>query len=156
MSESENNYIECRSYTHARRHPFVIGTIGGWHLPSPLTPTQLLVLLVSFGIMFWTMQLLTFLGALRFVLLLLVPGFLTWSIRHMRMEGSAPIRMLMGYATYRFHPRDGTIHGRSNRDKTKQVMKKDPIYMLNFPEEWEKQAQMAEAIAYFNDQRMAS
>jgi len=135
MTESGEHYIECRSYTHARRHPFVIGSIGGWHLPSPLTPTQLIVCLSSFGIMFWAAHFMAFLGGIRFVLMLLIPGLLTWSIRHLRMEGRAPIRMLMGYMTYKLHPKNGIIHGHSHRDRSRVHLERSRIYMVNFPDE---------------------
>ena len=47
MSEDRAQPIVCASYTHARRHPMVLGSIGGWSPPFQVTMTQLGVLLAS-------------------------------------------------------------------------------------------------------------
>jgi TcpE family len=44
---SEGGYIRCASYTHARRHPMVIGRIGAWTLPFTFTLTQAVVGVLS-------------------------------------------------------------------------------------------------------------
>jgi hypothetical protein len=114
MSTEES--VECRSYTHARRHPQVIGRIQGYTLPSPWTPTQLGVLVVSFLALLWTRPLWAHLGGfLNLLVLLGVPASLMWCVRHLRMEGRAPVRMAAGVATYVVRPRGGTLHGRASR-----------------------------------------
>ena len=45
--EDDDQSIQCATYTHARRHPMVLGSIGGWSPPFQLTMTQLGVLLAS-------------------------------------------------------------------------------------------------------------
>lgn len=113
MSAGEG--IVCRSYTHARRHPLVIGKIQGYTLPSPWTPTQLGVLVASFLALLWSRPVWAHLGGLlNLVVLLGVPMALMWCARHLRMEGRSPLRMGMGALAYVARPRQGTVHGRAH------------------------------------------
>lgn len=114
----DTDKVECRSYTYARRHPAVIGKIGGWTLPSPVSPTQLGVLVGSFVFLVQTRSLW---GHLPPVLNLLVlaglPLGLAWSVRHLRMEGRSPVRMAAGLAVLASRPPGGTRFGRPVRPK---------------------------------------
>jgi hypothetical protein len=47
MPDDLGQPIVCASYTHARRHPMVLGTIGDWSLPFQVTITQIGVFLVG-------------------------------------------------------------------------------------------------------------
>ena len=108
--------VACRSYTHARRHPVVIGKIQGYTLPSPWTPTQLGVLVASFLVLLWTRPVWAHLGGfLNLLVLLGVPVALMWCVRHLRMEGRSPARMGMGALAYVVRPRGGSLHGRAQR-----------------------------------------
>ena len=49
--EEQSGYITCATYTHARRHPMVLGKIGGWRPPFQLTLPQLGVFIVAFLLM---------------------------------------------------------------------------------------------------------
>ncbi|MFP5319464.1 MAG: TcpE family conjugal transfer membrane protein [Acidimicrobiia bacterium] len=110
-------HVVCRVYTRARRHPNVIGVIGGWTLPWPLTPTQLGVLLGSFAALMGTRQIWSIVlpGSLNTLVLGGGPIFLCWAVRHLRMEGRSPMRMAAGAASYLVRPRQGTLHGRPYR-----------------------------------------
>jgi len=109
--------VVCRVYTRARRHPNVIGVIGGWTLPWPLTPTQLGVLLGSFFALMMTRGLWSIVlpGSLTTMVLGGVPIFSCWAVRHLRMEGRSPVRMAAGVASYLVKPRQGTLQGRPLR-----------------------------------------
>lgn len=117
MKESSET-LDCRSYTRARRHPLVIGKIGGWTLPTPITPTQLLVLLGTFLTLLWTRSIWAHLGGIgNLVVQGLVPLLLAWVVRHMRVEGRPPLRALAGLAAYLSAPRGGVLRGRPFRDR---------------------------------------
>lgn len=110
--------VECRSYTHARRHPAVIGKIGGWTLPSPVSPTQLGVLVGSFVFLVQTRRMWGHLPpVLNLVVLAGLPIGLAWSVRHLRMEGRSPVRMAAGLASLVSSPPGGTRLGRPLRTK---------------------------------------
>lgn len=53
---SDDTTIACASYTHARRHPMVLGHIAGWAPPFQLTITQVLVALTTFMLLTWSWQ----------------------------------------------------------------------------------------------------
>jgi hypothetical protein len=113
--------LVCRSYTHARRHPNVIGVIGGWVLPWPITPTQLGVLLASVAMLLWTRPIWSVLPkGLHLMILAGGPLFLTWAVRHLRMEGRTPVRMAAGAMGYVGRPRQGRHRGRSCRQAKPQ------------------------------------
>lgn len=109
----EERGIPCRSYTHARRYPWVVGKIGGWQLPTQLSPTQLLVLVGSFLALLHTRGLWARLpGTLNLVVQMAMPVVLAWSVRHLRMEGRSPLRTLAGYLTLLAQPPRGRARGR--------------------------------------------
>ena len=106
--------VDCHSYTHARRYPLVIGKIGGFALPTPLSPSQIVTCLGSFLLLlvtrgWWGMFTS---GALNVLVMFVVSGVLTWAVRHLRMEGRSPIKMLKGLVTLAAAPRCGTVRGR--------------------------------------------
>ncbi|MEV6822891.1 TcpE family conjugal transfer membrane protein [Nocardiopsis dassonvillei] len=101
-----------RSYTRARRHPWVIGRIQGWTLPlGPFSATQLGVLVLSLWLLIQTAPLWTRLGPLAVVPVVL-PFAATWAVRHAQIEGRTPLRALGGYLALYTAPRRGTLHGR--------------------------------------------
>lgn len=115
---ASSDSIDCRSYTRARRHPLVIGKIGGWTLPTPISPTQLLVLLGTFLALLWTRAVWAHLGGVgNLVVQGLVPLLLAWMVRHLRVEGRPPLRAMAGLAGYLTAPRGGVLRGRSLRDR---------------------------------------
>lgn len=118
MAETEVDEVECWSYTHARRHPAIVGKIGGWTLPSPMSPTQLGVLVGSFVVLVQTRGLWGRLPpVLNLVVLAGVPIGLSWAVRHLRMEGRSPVRMAAGLTVLVSRPPGGTRLGRPVRPK---------------------------------------
>ena len=118
MSENETRAqaLVCRSYTHARRHPKVIGKIAGWTLPWPITPLQLFVAVGGFLTLLQTRGLWAHLGGLVDLLILVaLPSTAAVLLRHLRVEGRSPARFLCGYASVLSAPRHGRRHGRPVR-----------------------------------------
>ena len=116
MGEDGLGAVVCRSYTHARRHPAVIGKIGGWTLPSPVSPAQLGVLIGSFVLLVQTRRLWAQLPAvMNLVVLAGVPLGLAWAVRHLRMEGRSPVRMAAGVVCLLSAPPGGARQGRPLR-----------------------------------------
>lgn len=105
--------IQCRTYTHARRFPLVIGKVGGYALPTPLTPAQVVVLLGTVTLELMTRQYWArFPGPLDLVVALILPVGLSWVVRHATVEGRSPLRFAMGLLTYAIRPRRGLRDGR--------------------------------------------
>lgn len=118
MGDDRLEGVGCRSYTHARRHPAVIGKIGGWTLPSPLSPAQLGVLVGSFVLLVQTRRLWAHLPpVMNLVVIAGMPLALAWAVRHLRMEGRSPVRMAAGLACLLSAPPGGTRQGRPLRPK---------------------------------------
>ncbi|MGI9018772.1 MAG: TcpE family conjugal transfer membrane protein [Euzebya sp.] len=105
--------LQCRTYTHARRFPLVIGKVGGYALPTPLTPAQVVVLLGTI-----TAELVTrhhwavFPGPSDLVVAMILPVALAWAVRHATVEGRTPLRFAVGVLCYLIRPRRGLRGGR--------------------------------------------
>ena len=109
--------VQCRTYTHARRFPMVIGKIGGYALPTPLTPAQVGVLISTVIIEVSTRQVWAVLpGSLDLIVAMALPVALAWAVRHARVEGRSPSRYAVGLLTYLTRPRRGVRNGRAVRD----------------------------------------
>ena len=109
--------IICATYTHARRHPMVLGNIGGWTPPFQLTLVQVAVLIVSYVIEvqtwpIWGGHLPTAVGL---VVGGGVPCLLAWVVRRTRIEGRSLPRLAVGWAQYLSMPRGGQVGGRPHR-----------------------------------------
>jgi len=118
---SEQGYdhtLTCWSYTHARRHPSVLGKVGGAHLPfGPYTPTQGVVFLLVGATMFLTKQWwgLAVGGSLRVALMFGVPAAAMFVFRNLRIEGRSPLFFLFGVIGLICSPRHGYLRGRRAR-----------------------------------------
>lgn len=111
-----SHHLECRTYTHARRFPLVIGKIGGYALPTPLTPAQVVVLAGTVALELSTREWWARLpGALDLVVAMLLPIAAAWAVRHAMVEGRSPLRFLIGLITYATRPRRGVQAGRPVR-----------------------------------------
>lgn len=122
--------LTCRTYTHARRFPLVIGKIGGYALPTPLTPAQVVVLLASTGLLLATRDAWARLGgAGNLLVALLLPLALTWAVRHLRVEHRAPLRFALGCACYALRPRLGVRHGRPVRRPRAHHQPRTPVLL---------------------------
>lgn len=126
--------VHCASYTHARRHPMVLGRIAGWAPPFQLTITQVIVVLVTFVTLTWswslwaphlpsTVSLMTAAGA---------PVTAAWAVRHLRIEGRSLARTALGYATLLSSPSTGVVRGRPHR-ATRASSASAPIWFIGGP-----------------------
>lgn len=106
--------ISCRSYTHGRRHPQVLGKVGKRALPfGPYTLVQVGVFVTSFVLLVKTRLLWAHFGMVADSLLLMgLPCLAAWKMRRARIEGRSPLRMAAGVLSYAIRPRNGTAHGR--------------------------------------------
>lgn len=115
--EQDDQEIVCATYTHARRHPMVLGQIGGWTPPVQLTVTQIIVLVVTVLIEVKTWR---WWGAhlpmmLRVIVFLAVAYFMAWAVRHPRAEGRSLPRAALGWLLFLCRPRRGRVSGRAYR-----------------------------------------
>jgi hypothetical protein len=112
------DHIICASYTHARRHPMVLGRIAGWTPPFQLTVTQIGVLLAAFALVTWTWR--WWGPALPDTAALLVavgtPVTAAWAVRRVRVEGRSLPRAALGWVLLWCVPSTGTVGGRPARD----------------------------------------
>jgi hypothetical protein len=105
--------LRCRTHTHARRFPLVIGKVGGYALPTPLTPAQVVVLLGTVALELATRRhWARFPGSLDLLVAMVLPLLLTWAVRHATVEGRSPLRFALGLLTYATRPRRGRRGGR--------------------------------------------
>lgn len=118
MDEAEDVGILCASYTHARRHPMVLGRIAGWAPPFQLSVSQLAVLVCSFLSLMWSRPAWTIVvpPGLSGVVLLGGPIGLAWAIRRVRVEGRSLPRAALGWLTLWSQPSGGTVGGRVVRE----------------------------------------
>jgi hypothetical protein len=115
MSTEEG--VACRSYTHARRYPWVIGKIGGWQLPTQLSLVQLAAMGIGLVVVVQTRRLWAHLPrAVNLLIEIAVPGVCGWATRHLRLEGRTPLRALGGLAAYLATPPLGRVQGRPLRE----------------------------------------
>lgn len=111
--EADTTVVACRSYTHARRYPWVIGRIGGWQLPTQLTLTQLGAMAAALVLLTGTRAVWAHLPrAANLGVEAAVAALSAWAVRRARMEGRSPARALLGAASYLVSPRGGRVHGR--------------------------------------------
>lgn len=116
MSASEEELIG-HSYTRARRHPLVVGKLpGAGRLPGgPYTITQIMTMVISFGLLVLTKDLWAHFGAMNFVLMVLVPWGLAWVLRYARLDGRDPARAVRSLFIYSSTPVQGRLAGKPQR-----------------------------------------
>lgn len=119
--------VVCASYTHARRHPLVLGRIGGWAPPFQLSLAQLAVLACSLGLLASTWDL--WARGPRLVNLVVLgglPALGAWAVRHARMEGRDALRTLAAWAVA---PRAGQVAGRPVRLGCRHDLAPAPVFV---------------------------
>jgi hypothetical protein len=119
MPDDEAQPIVCASYTHARRHPMVLGTIADWSLPFQVTITQIAVLLVGLVAVnqtwrFWAPLFPPVVATIAGVGL---PVLVAWLARWVRVEGRSPLRAAWGWVQLWSAPPGGVIGGRPARER---------------------------------------
>lgn len=124
MSDPDTGQITCATYTHARRHPMVIGQIGGWTPPFQLSVTQILVLLVVVWMEYqtWSLWLGYLPPALALGVAAALPCVLVWGVRRARIEGRSLPRTVVGWISLQSAPRPGRVGGRSYRSARAAAM----------------------------------
>ncbi|HEX8802666.1 MAG TPA: TcpE family conjugal transfer membrane protein [Acidimicrobiales bacterium] len=117
--EREVAQVHCATYTHARRHPMVLGRIAGWTPPFQLSLTQIGVLLVSFYVMVntWRYWAAPLPSSLALIVGAGVPVGLTWAVRRVRVEGRSLPRAAVGWLALWATPPKGTLRGRPHLDR---------------------------------------
>ena len=106
------------SYTHALRHPIIIGRIAGWRLPWALSATQLGAIAGTTGLLLATRSVWAHLGGVgNLAVFCLVVAGAGWAARHWRVEGRSPLAAAAGIVTVVLSPgcRRGIRNGRPVR-----------------------------------------
>ena len=119
MPDDQAQPIVCASYSHARRHPMVLGTIADWSLPFQVTITQIGVFLVCLvGVnqtwRFWAPLLPPALATVTGVGL---PVLVAWLARRVRIEGRSPLHAALGWVQLWSTPPSGVSGGRPARER---------------------------------------
>lgn len=101
-----------RSYTHALRHPVVIGQVAGWRLPWAVSATQLAVVGGATAVMLATRPIWTHFGGIaNLVVFCSVVTTAGWAVRRWRVEGRSPARFAAGLLTTTVGGRRGVRNG---------------------------------------------
>ena len=88
------------SYTHALRHPVIIGHIAGWRLPWAVSATQLGAVAATTAVLLVTRPVWAHLGGVgNLIVFSVVVGMVGWAVRYWRVEGRSPLRAAAGMAT---------------------------------------------------------
>jgi hypothetical protein len=116
VSASEEELIGP-SYTRARKHPLVIGKLpGAGRLPGgPYTITQVMTMVITFGLLVMTKDLWAHFGVLNFLLMALTPWGLAWMLRYARLDGRDPARAVRSLLIYSSAPAQGRLAGKPQR-----------------------------------------
>jgi hypothetical protein len=117
MPDSVEEQITCATYTHARRHPMVIGQIGGWTPPFQLSIPQIAVLfgVVWFEYQTWGLWLGYLPSSLAMLIAAALPLVLAWAVRQARIEGRSLPRTAVAWVSLVSGPRTGRVGGRPYR-----------------------------------------
>lgn len=113
---SEPQPVVFLSYTHALRHPVIIGHVAGWRLPWALSATQLGAVAAAAIVMLAIRPVWAHMGGVgNLVVFCLMVAAAGWAARHWRIEGRSPLRVAAAVATVAIRPRDGVRNGRPVR-----------------------------------------
>lgn len=117
MVDRPSEHIVCATYTHARRHPLVLGRIAGWTPPFQLSFPQLAVLGVTLWVEVHTWR--WWAGLLpRSAAILVAVGIpcgAAWAVRRARVEGRSLVRAAVGWLNFLGSPPGGWVGGRPHR-----------------------------------------
>ncbi|MFG2753942.1 hypothetical protein [Streptomyces xanthophaeus] len=113
MSGAERQRI-ARVYTHARRHPWVLGKLGDWVVPfGPYTPAQLVVLGGGAFVLIKTLSWWSWAGPVPIVLWLGA----VWAVRGAQIAGQNPFTAVLGAVSLLLRHPAGRIGGQVARDR---------------------------------------
>ncbi|MFD4130437.1 hypothetical protein ACFXKK_26645 [Streptomyces globisporus] len=103
----------ARSYTAARRHPWVLGKLGDWVIWfGPYSPAQLVVIGGGAVLLINTFAWWSWLGPVPVVLWLVA----AWAVRGAKIGGVSPSTAVLGLVRLLSQPPAGRIAGRAARD----------------------------------------
>ncbi|MFJ7209660.1 hypothetical protein ACIQWR_39780 [Streptomyces sp. NPDC098789] len=103
-----------RSYTGARRHPWVLGKLGDWTMPfGPYTPAQLVVLGGGALVLIETFSWWSWAGPVPVVVWLVS----VWAVRGAQIAGQSPFTALLGAVVVLTRHPAGRINGQVARDR---------------------------------------
>jgi hypothetical protein len=116
----EDGRLSCATYTHARRHPMVLGRIGDWTPPVQLTFLQVGVVMATLALLYFTWNLWAGHLPLGLIVLVLIvgPAIPAVAVRHVRVEGRSTLRAAVGWLAYMWATGRDQVGGRSYRDRT--------------------------------------
>lgn len=137
MSDEEVEQITCATYTHARRHPMVLGQIAGWTPPFQLTLPQVGVLIVGYWIMFqtWGIWARFLPGGVALFLALTIPATFAWAARRARVEGRSLVRTAGGWLSLLMVPRTGRAGNRTYREGRAVALGRTTVYVASSGEQ---------------------
>lgn len=117
VEQSVGEVLHFQSYTHALRHPIIIGRVAGWRLPWALSVTQLGAVAATAILLLATRPVWAHLGGVgNLALFSLIVGGAGWAARHWRIEGRSPIAAAVGILSVALLPgRRCTRNGRRVR-----------------------------------------
>lgn len=105
-----------RSYTHALRHPVIMGHVAGWRLPWAVSATQLGAVAATAAILLGARPVWAHFGGIgNLVVFCLVVVGAGWAVRFWRVEGRSPVRFAAAWLTVTLAPRGGVCNGRPLR-----------------------------------------
>jgi len=113
----ERPAITCAAYTQARRHPHVVGVIGGKVMPWPSTNTQLGAFI---GVALFLLKTPPMWGAilpipLQLIFIIAAPCLAWWGVRYWHPDDRSPARYAAGIAVYAMRSKQGKVDGKALR-----------------------------------------
>lgn len=133
MSDPTATPVLCASYTYARRHPKVLGRIGGWAPPVQLSFVQLGTLAVSLVLLTltWDVWAPVLPPSVRLLVITGLPSGACWAVRRSRLEGRSLVRTAVGALTLTCRPRGGSVHGRPAPSAALVDWRRDQVWIAN-------------------------
>jgi TcpE family len=132
MSDTPAEQVMCATYTHARRHPLVLGHIAGWTPPFQISLPQLGVVVVTFLVemMTWRLWGAVLPQSMAVVIAIALPWGLAWAVRRARVEGRSLLRTAAGYLMLLSAPPGGKVGGRPYSEGRKADLRSAYVFLM--------------------------
>lgn len=127
----EERRLTCATYTHARRHPMVLGKIGDWTPPVQITFPQLGVIFAALWVEYltWRLWAARLPVVVAIVIFIGLPCALAWAVRKARIEGRSLVRAALGWLTYLVGAGRGRVGGRLYRAERSTSLDHARVYV---------------------------